>query len=107
MFVSHVAHRDPCAVRKLTCQEVLDHLEEYLDEEAKAELRAQVDLHTGECPHCRIEIDSLKRTILIYKKDERVFLPQTLSAKLASALQQAYQSGTCDECGGKDKPTEA
>ncbi len=101
------ADRDPCAVRKLTCQEVLDHLEDYLDEEAKAELRAQVDLHAGECPHCRIEIDSLKRTILIYKHEERVFLPQTLTDKLASALQEAYRSGSCDQCGGEDKPTQA
>lgn len=106
MFVSHAAHRDPCAVRKLTCQEVLDHLEDYLDEEAKAELRAQVDLHAGECPHCRIEIDTLKQTILIFKHETRVFLPQQLDAKLASALQKAYQSGTCDECGG-DKPTQS
>lgn len=94
-------------MKKLSCQEVLDHLADYLDDESKAELRAQVDLHAGHCRHCQIEIDTLKRTIMIYKSEERVFLPQTLSEKLSSALQQAYRSGTCDECGGEDKPKQA
>lgn len=94
-------------MRKLTCQEVLDHLADYLDEEAQAELRAQVELHAGQCRHCQIEIDTLRRTIMIYRSETRVFLPQPLSDKLNSALQQAYEAGGCEQCGGEDKPTEA
>jgi hypothetical protein len=38
-------------------------------------------------------VDTLRRTILIYRHDERVELPASLSDKLKGALEQAYRSG--------------
>jgi predicted anti-sigma-YlaC factor YlaD len=77
-------------VKKLTCQEVLDQLAEYLDADAQAELVAQVDLHVGSCQHCRVEVDTLRRTIMIYRCDERVVLPLDLDERLRVALKQVY-----------------
>lgn len=84
-------------MRKLTCQEVLDHLSEYLDDDAQAELVSQVDLHIGQCHHCRIEVDTLKHTIFIFRENERVFLSQPLSERLQAALEQAYRDGCCPD----------
>lgn len=86
-------------MKKFSCQEVLDHLADYLDEEARAELILQVDQHLGACRHCRVEVDTIKHTIMIYRADQRVFLPQALSDSLSSAMQKAY-------CVGEDKPRE-
>lgn len=101
---------NPRTVRKLTCQEVLDHLSEYLDEEAQAELVSQVDLHVGHCRNCRVEVDTLKHTIFIFRENERVFLPQPLTDRLQEALEQAYRQGGCAERSGQpageDGPTE-
>ena len=82
---------EPLPVRQLTCQEVLDQLSEYLDDEARAELVRQVDQHVGMCSHCRFEVDTLRRVILLYRCEEKVILPVALSEKLQRALEQAYR----------------
>lgn len=79
-------------MRRLTCQEVLDQLSDYLDEDARAELVQEVDLHLHDCTHCQVEVDTLRRTISIYRCDETVVLPISLSEKLQQALDQAYHA---------------
>ena len=83
-------------MRKLSCQEVLDQLWEYLDDEARAELCSEIDNHLNGCHDCRIEVDSLRRTILLYRTDEAPCAPVQLSDRLREALQRAYheRSGT-------------
>jgi len=84
------------AVRKLSCQEVVDQLADYLDEAAHAELVRAVDLHLGACRHCRVEVDTIRLTIRVFRGEgTEVELPVSLAAKLQDALQQAYQRG-CD-----------
>jgi predicted anti-sigma-YlaC factor YlaD len=83
-------------VKRLSCQEVLDQLSDYLDEDARAELVQQVDVHLHECSHCQVEVDTLRRTIDIYRCDEKVALPVSLSEKLQHALDQAYHAGRKD-----------
>ena len=80
-------------LRRLTCQEVLDELSDYLDDEARAELVQEVDQHLSHCAHCQVEVDSMRRTIAIYRCDERVVLPVSLCDKLQKALDQAYRVG--------------
>ena len=79
-------------MKSLTCQEVLDQLSEYLDDDARAELVHEVDDHLGTCIHCRAEVDTLRRTIEIYRCEEKVVLPIALSEKLQRALDQLYRS---------------
>ena len=79
-------------MKSLTCQEVLDQLSEYLDDEARTELVHQVDHHLGMCSHCRAEVDTLRRTIQIYRCEERVVLPVKVSEKLQQALEQLYRN---------------
>jgi len=79
-------------VKRLSCQEVLDQLSDYLDEDARAELIQEVDGHLHQCTHCQAEVDTLRRTILIYRCDDKVELPAPLSEKLQQALDQAYRT---------------
>jgi len=83
-------------VKRLSCQEVLDQLSDYLDDEARAELVQQVDMHLHECVHCQVEVDTLRRTVQIYRCDEKVAIPTTLSEKLQQALDQAYRASRRD-----------
>ncbi len=85
-------------MRRLTCQEVLDQLSEYLDADARAELVGEVDHHLGVCVHCRIEVDTLRRTILLYRCEERVVLPTHISVRLSEALERVYRD-SCDKDG--------
>jgi predicted anti-sigma-YlaC factor YlaD len=90
-------------MKRLTCQEVLDQLSDYLDDDARAELVGDVDHHLGICVHCRVEVDTLRRTIMIYRHEERVEIPTRLSMRLSEALERAYRDGLC----GKDGSGEA
>lgn len=84
--------------KKLSCQEVLDQLWEYLDEDARAELRAEIDSHVNGCRHCQMEVDSLQSTIKLYRNDEPVAAPIQLSDRLFAALRDAYKErGGCSD----------
>lgn len=86
------------SVRRLTCQEVLDQLSDYLDDQAHAELVGEVDHHLGACVHCRVEVDTLRRTIMFYRHEERIELPDHLTARLGQVMESAYREG----CRGKE-----
>jgi anti-sigma factor (TIGR02949 family) len=78
-------------VKRLSCQEVLDQLWEYLDEDARTELRSAIDGHLSGCSHCQVEVDSLKHTIHLYRAEEKVAVPVQLSDKLMASLKAAYR----------------
>jgi len=80
-------------VKRLTCQEVLEQLSEYLDEDSRAELVDEVNQHLGACSHCKTEVDTIRKTIRIFVCEEQVVLPQPLCDKLNQALAQAYRNG--------------
>ena len=86
---------------KFSCQEVLDHLADYLDEEARAELVLQVDQHLGACHNCRVEVDTIKHTIMFYRAEERVFLSPALTERLSIFLKGVYE-----HCPDEDKSRE-
>jgi len=80
-------------VTKLSCQEVLDQLWEYLDPAVQRDLKAQIDSHLGGCKHCTVEVDSIKKTISLYQCEEK-HAPVQLSERLRDALQKAYEQKT-------------
>ncbi len=76
---------------KLSCQEVLEQLSEYLDEDVRAELCAEIESHLTACHHCRAEVDTIKLTIHLYRTDEVLPQPITLNDRLRAALDAAYR----------------
>lgn len=78
-------------MKRLSCQEVLDQLWEYLDDDARTELKTAIDGHLSDCSHCQVEVDSIQHTIHLYRAKEHVSVPVQLSAKLMEALQSAYR----------------
>ena len=51
----------------LTCREVTDFLEAYLDGELRAEERLRFDEHLAECPDCRTYLRQYEATIALAK----------------------------------------
>jgi anti-sigma factor (TIGR02949 family) len=81
-------------VSKLSCQEVLDQLWEYLDPSAQNALRQKIDEHLGSCRDCTVEVDSLLKTVSLYTQDNAgaVKMPIQLCERLQAALQEAYKA---------------
>lgn len=83
-------------MKKLNCQEVLDQLSDYLEEDVAAELRTQIESHLNGCRHCHLEVDSLRTTVQLYRLDDPVGVPLALSERLRFALHAVYRESGCD-----------
>lgn len=82
-------------VKKLNCQEVLDQLSDFLEEDVAAELRLEIESHLNGCRHCHLEVDTLRTTIQLYRVDDPVGVPIHLSERIRAALEAAYREKGC------------
>ena len=49
------------------CRRLLGALSDYLDGDLQEELCAEIERHLQECENCRIVVDTLRRTIYLYR----------------------------------------
>lgn len=75
----------------MNCEDVLRKLAEYLDDESREELCRQIEGHLSRCKDCRIEVDSLRRTIVLYQADRQLNMPVAISSGLQAALDAEYE----------------
>jgi predicted anti-sigma-YlaC factor YlaD len=50
------------------CRELLGDLNAYLDGELESRLCAEIEAHLAECGNCRVVVDTLRGTILLYRQ---------------------------------------
>jgi predicted anti-sigma-YlaC factor YlaD len=50
------------------CRHLLSSLSEYVDGELAGEICAEIERHLEDCENCRIVIDSLRKTIYLYRE---------------------------------------
>ena len=73
----------------LTCKDFLSELTDYLDESTDAELRAKLEKHLAECPNCWVICDTTRKTIAIYKDQERqCCIPPGVQERLMLAFEK-------------------
>jgi anti-sigma factor (TIGR02949 family) len=69
------------------CPDLLPELNDFVDGTAGAEVCEEIERHLAECPDCRIMIDTLKKTIYLYRtREEDVKLPEGLRERLFTSL---------------------
>lgn len=69
------------------CRVMLQQLSDYLDGELDAELCAALEKHLAECGDCSIVLNTLQKTIDLYKKqNEEETLPGDVRGRLFSRL---------------------
>jgi anti-sigma factor (TIGR02949 family) len=74
----------------IDCDEVLNQLSEYIDEETRAELCEAIQAHLASCQDCQIKVDTVKKTIVLYQNHSPVELPVRVTARLSAALAREY-----------------
>ncbi|TMQ69922.1 MAG: zf-HC2 domain-containing protein [Candidatus Eisenbacteria bacterium] len=77
-------------LEKIDCDQVLDQLSEYLDEEMRAELCEAIKEHLARCQDCKVMVDSVRKTIVLYQKHSTIELPMQATVKLSAALAREY-----------------
>jgi predicted anti-sigma-YlaC factor YlaD len=77
----------------VNCNEVLEQLSDYLDEDARAELCRAIEEHLHQCHNCQVIVDGVKKTIMLYQADRAVEVPVHIGTKLSAAMAREYGRG--------------
>jgi len=72
----------------ITCKDFLNELNDFLDEECRADLRAQLEEHLKECPNCWVICDTTRKTIEVYHGMDACPIPSDVHERLLAALRK-------------------
>ena len=78
----------------MECDDVRDQLADFLDEDAVAELCREIEAHMKHCPNCRVYVDTIRKTVVLYQADDRsrtVQVPVRVNARLSAMLADEYR----------------
>jgi predicted anti-sigma-YlaC factor YlaD len=75
---------------KLTCEDLVKHLSDYLDNELDEELSRAAQEHLGTCENCKVVLDTTKQTILLYKKNRIIELPSSRKNQLYDQIAKVF-----------------
>jgi anti-sigma factor (TIGR02949 family) len=71
-----------------SCQEMLAGISEYIDGTARQSLCDEIERHIAECPDCRVVVDTMKKTITLYRQQEKSYqMPSDARQRLYRRLQ--------------------
>ena len=68
------------------CKHLLEPLSDYISGEAADSLCAEIEAHMAECENCRVMVDTLRRTILLYRTTQSDELPGDVRRRLYQKL---------------------
>ena len=75
-----------------SCDEVIDELSNYLDDEVTAEIRREMEAHLAHCRTCQVLYDSARKTLRIVTDSSSFELPEAVSARLMSKIMAGVRS---------------
>ncbi len=76
------------------CQHLLADLSDYIDGEAADSVCAEIERHLADCADCRAVVDTLRKTIYLYRQLPQPTLPESARARLIAAFTFADASGS-------------
>lgn len=69
------------------CRKLLNSLSDYVDGDLQSELCDEIELHMSECENCRIVVDTLRKTILLYQStSDPAVVPEDVRQRLYHRL---------------------
>lgn len=70
------------------CLEMFTRLSEYLDQEVEPVTRRKIEAHLERCPACKVCMETLKRTVDLYRNTDQVPLPDDVARRLMKLVQR-------------------
>lgn len=75
----------------VNCRHLLGDLSDYLDGQAPEAICAEIERHMAGCEDCRVVVDTLHKTVLLYRGLPQPSLPESAREQLYRALDlEAY-----------------
>jgi anti-sigma factor RsiW len=69
------------------CQQILEHISDYVDGELEAALCAELEAHLAGCRNCRVLVDTVRKTVTLYHAQAPSELPSGVEERLYKVLQ--------------------
>ncbi|HYV17994.1 MAG TPA: zf-HC2 domain-containing protein [Verrucomicrobiae bacterium] len=91
----------------MNCRHLLDALSDYLDDQAAASLRADLEAHLAECRSCTVIVETSRRTLRIVTDVGSFEIPDELSERLLRKTMAGLASargGASDPGAGDPEP---
>jgi anti-sigma factor RsiW len=70
-----------------SCRDHLGELSDYLDGSLEPELCAEIERHLAECGNCRVVVDTLRKTVMLYRTYGHEDVPDGTKARLVAVLE--------------------
>ena len=73
----------------IDCRDTLDIISEYVDGELGPALCAEIEQHMAECGNCRVMVDTLRKTVILYRDYGHQDVPADAKERLYAVLHLA------------------
>jgi hypothetical protein len=83
------SHIVPAKIKTLSCGEVYDHLCDNLDAKLDSESCRRIKAHIKGCRHCSSLLNSLKKTVTLYKTYKAPALSESCRQELFELVRSA------------------
>jgi predicted anti-sigma-YlaC factor YlaD len=80
----------------MKCIEVYQFLIDELDEHLDDPSRESIKMHLRECHDCSTMLETLKKTVHLYKSQPELIVPESLAAHVLQAIQQSSSMSSKD-----------
>jgi predicted anti-sigma-YlaC factor YlaD len=77
-------------MQEITCEELLQYLSDYIDNDLDEELTEVAQHHLGSCHNCRVVLDSTQQTIFLFREQGKRTIPAERRQRLFGQLQTAF-----------------
>ncbi len=70
----------------MKCREMLGTLSDYIDGELEARLCEEIEAHMRDCPDCQVMVDTLRKTVVLYRSHGQAEIPPDVRSRLYAVL---------------------
>jgi anti-sigma factor RsiW len=65
---------------------MLGALSEYIDGDLEERLCAEIEAHMQDCPDCQVMVDTLRKTVVLYRTHGQAEVPEDVQSRLYAVL---------------------
>jgi len=73
-------------VNRQECQHLLGQLSDYVDGELEQTMCEEIERHLADCQNCRVVVDTLSKTVALYRAQGQDPLPGDVQERLYKVL---------------------
>ena len=78
----------------MRCKDLLDALSDFVDGELDESLCSDIEEHLKGCNPCRVEVDTVKKTVTLFKNNLPYEIPLAVQGRLHRVLRDQWRKKT-------------